>query len=101
MSTRSVHSRRTVPTQRSANEFARGACGGDLITSMAAPVNTASKTAVNFASRSRSRNRSPDRALVELHQQISGLLRHPGAGRMGGHPDDVNAAVAISTKNRT
>jgi hypothetical protein len=34
MSIRSVHSRRTVPTQRSANEFARGACGGVLSTSM-------------------------------------------------------------------
>jgi hypothetical protein len=31
---RSVHSRRRVPTQRSANAFARGACGGLLITSM-------------------------------------------------------------------
>jgi hypothetical protein len=32
MSIRSVHSRRTVPTQRSAIEFARGACDGVLIT---------------------------------------------------------------------
>jgi hypothetical protein len=50
MSVRSVHSRRTVPTQRLANAFARGACGGVLITSMSAAVNTASKTAVNLVS---------------------------------------------------
>jgi hypothetical protein len=53
MSIRSVHSRRTVPTQRSANELALGAWGGVLITS----IPSASKAAVNFVSRSRSRNR--------------------------------------------
>jgi hypothetical protein len=31
-----VHSRRAVPTQRSAYEFTRGACGGVLITSVPA-----------------------------------------------------------------
>jgi hypothetical protein len=48
MSMRSVHSRRSVPTQRSAKAFARGACGG-------------------------------------AHEQVPCLLRHPGAGRVGGH----------------
>src|SRR3954470_7405695 len=55
---RSVHSRRTVLTQRSAKAFARGACGGVLITSMPAAANTVSKAVVNFASRSRRRNRT-------------------------------------------
>ena len=45
-------------TQRSAIAFARGACGGVRSTSIPAAVNTASKAAVNFASRSRMRNRS-------------------------------------------
>jgi hypothetical protein len=49
----------TVPTQCAANEFARGACGGVLITSMPSAANTASNTSVNFVCRSRSRNRSP------------------------------------------
>jgi hypothetical protein len=77
MSIRSVHSRRTVPTQRSANEFAGGACGGALITSMPALVNTASKTAVNLLSPVAEQEPQPGHALVELHQQISCLLRHP------------------------
>jgi hypothetical protein len=44
---------------RSAKAFARVACGGILITSTSSAANTASKTAVNFVSRSRRRNRSP------------------------------------------
>jgi hypothetical protein len=43
----SVHSRRMVPTQRSATALA-GACGGVLITSIPAAVNTAAKTAVEL-----------------------------------------------------
>jgi hypothetical protein len=31
-------------------------------------------------------------ALVEVHQQVPGLLGHPGAGRMRGHPDQVDPA---------
>jgi hypothetical protein len=30
--------------------------------------------------------------VVEVHQQVPGLLGDPGAGRMGGHPDDVDLA---------
>src|SRR4051812_27377710 len=29
-------------------------------------------------------------ALVEVDQHVSGLLRDPGTGRMGGHPEDVD-----------
>ena len=43
-----MHSRRTVPTQRSANAFARGACGGVRMTWVPAAVNTVSNAAVNF-----------------------------------------------------
>ena len=92
MSIRSVHSRRTVPTQRSANEFARGACGGDLITSIPSPVNTASKTVVNFAVAVAEQEPQLGRALVEVHEHVSGLLGDPGAGRMGGHAGHLNPA---------
>ena len=56
---------------------------------MPAAVNTASKTAVNLASRSRSRNRRPV-ARWSIHQEIPGLLGDPGAGRVSGHADQVH-----------
>jgi hypothetical protein len=55
------HSSRTVRTQRSAIAFARGDLTGVLITSIPSEANTSSKLAVNFASRSRIKNRN-DRA---------------------------------------
>ena len=55
------HSSRTVRTQRSAIAFARGDLTGVLITSISSEANTSSKLAVNFASRSRIKNRN-DRA---------------------------------------
>jgi hypothetical protein len=62
MSIRSVHSRRTVPTQRSANEFARGACGGVLITSMPSAANTVSKGILHAPARY---GLTPDQAMKE------------------------------------
>jgi hypothetical protein len=59
MTIRSVHSRRTLPTRRSAYAFARGAFGGVLVTLMPAPMNTTSKAAVDSVSRSRGRSRGP------------------------------------------
>ena len=44
--------------RRSAKAFARGPCGGVLITWMPAAVNALSKATVNLASRSRTRNRN-------------------------------------------
>src|SRR3954447_15969992 len=91
MSMRSVHSRRTVPTHRSANAFARGACGGVLITSMPAAVNTVSKPAVNLVSRSRSRNRSESaRWSRSISRFRACWATH--AGRVSGHTDDVDPA---------
>lgn len=88
-----MHSRRTVLTKCSVCVFVRGACGGVRITSMPTAVKTASKPAVNFASRSRSRNRKRVGALVELRQQVAGLLEDPGAGRVRGDTDDVDPAA--------
>jgi hypothetical protein len=40
-------------------------------------VNTASNIPVNLVSRSRIRNRTSPDMLVEVHEQVVGLLRHP------------------------
>jgi hypothetical protein len=48
-----------------------------LMTVMPAAVNTVSKAAVNFASRSRSRNRQRVCSLVEVDQQVPRLLGRP------------------------
>jgi hypothetical protein len=53
---RSRHSRRTVPTNRSANAFALGARIGVLMISTPSVRNTSSKLAVNLVSRSLSKN---------------------------------------------
>ncbi len=53
MSIRSVHSARTVFTQRSAKAFIRGACGAVFMISTPMEVNTASKASVKRLSRSR------------------------------------------------
>ena len=52
----SRHSRRSVPTYRSAKEFARGDRTGILMIRVPLPVNTASNIAVNLLSRERIRN---------------------------------------------
>jgi hypothetical protein len=92
MSMRSVHSRRTVPTQRSAKALPRGACGGDLMTSMP----TAAKHLIEHGGELRVAvaQQVPQRvcSLVEVHQQVPRLLGDPRAGGAGGHPDDVDPA---------
>jgi hypothetical protein len=52
----SRHSRRSVPTNLSANEFTRGARTGILITRVPFPLKTPSNAAVNLQSRSRIMN---------------------------------------------
>jgi hypothetical protein len=54
----SRHSHRSVPTNRSANAFARGARTGVLITRVPFPAKTPSKAVVNLLSRSRIRKRN-------------------------------------------
>jgi hypothetical protein len=53
-----VHSRRTLPIQRSAMTLARGARTGVVMTWMPTEANTASNAAVQVSSRSRIRNLS-------------------------------------------
>jgi hypothetical protein len=62
---------------------------------MSAPENTASKAAVNLASRSRIKNRKLSGAVAEVHQQIAGLLGYPSPGRAGGDPGEVHATATV------
>ena len=84
-----------VPTKRSAMAFARGARTGVLMIWMSTPANTASKAAVNLVSRSRIRNRKPVGAVVEVHEQVAGLLGQPRSGRVGGDAEDVHPAGGV------
>jgi hypothetical protein len=70
-------SRLTVPKKRSAIAFAREARMGVLMIRMPSLRNTSSKVAVNFASRSRMRNRTARESLGEFGRQVAGLLRNP------------------------
>ena len=37
----------------------------------------------------------PVRAIAEVHQQVAGLLRDPGAGGVGGDPGEVRMAAVV------
>ena len=37
----------------------------------------------------------PVGAIAEIHQQVAGLLGHPGPGRVSGDPGEVHAAAAV------
>ena len=76
------------------NRLARGRPDRGAMIQMSAPVNTASKVAVNLLSRSRIKNRNWS-AVDEFHRGIAGLLGHPGAARVGGDPGDVRAAAVL------
>jgi len=47
-------------------------------------VNTASNAAVNLASRSRIKELQAVSMILEVHQQVAGLLGHPCPGGVGG-----------------
>ena len=84
-----------LPTKRSAIALARGARTGVLMMRTSMAVKTASKAAVNLASRSRMRNRKRLPGVVEVHEQVAGLLGQPGAGGVGGDAEDVHAAGGV------
>ena len=75
--------------------FALGACGGLARILMPSAVNTASKELVNWPARSLIRNLTGGRALSEVHQEVAGCLRCPGAVRVGGDAGQVDAAGAV------
>jgi hypothetical protein len=71
---RSRSSRRMVPTKRSAIALARGARTGVRMILILMAVKTASKAAVNLASRSRRRKVEALADVVEVHGQVAGQL---------------------------
>src|ERR1019366_2743725 len=89
MRRRSRHSRRTVPTKRSANAFARGAWTGVLMILTPSVWKTSSKPAVNFVARSRTTNLAArDRSIGPA--QVAGLLGDPLPHRAGGDAGEVD-----------
>jgi len=72
--------------KRSAIAFARGALIGVRMIRMSAPAKTASNAAVEP---------EPVGALAEVHEQVAGLLGHPGPGGVGGDPGNVHAATVV------
>ena len=91
----SRHARRSVLINRSAIAFARGARIGVWMIRMSAPVNTASKAAVNLLSRVTDQEPEPVGVLVKLHQQVAGLLCDPGPGGVCGDSGEVHAAATV------
>jgi hypothetical protein len=80
ISIRSSSSRRTVPTHRSENAFARGARSGVRRIRMPWEPKIASKVAASFASRSDQEADLPD-AVCQVHEEVPGLLgEHASVG---------------------
>jgi hypothetical protein len=73
---------------------ARGQRGGMFAMSIPAPARTASNAVVNWLARSRDEESDGGGAVVEVHQQVAGLLGGPGPGRVTGYAEDVDVAVA-------
>ena len=70
--------------------LARGARTGVLTFRMSIAVNTVSKAVVVADEESE----APP-GVVEVHEQVAGLLGHPGAGRVGGDTQDVHPAGGV------
>src|ERR687897_627024 len=99
MRTWSRHSRRALPTQRSANAFAFGARIGVLTTSRPSVRKTSSKDPQNFESRSRSRIcLSSRRSAIDRFRAC--WVTHTESGRLV-TPAMWTRLVATSMKNRT
>lgn len=91
MSRRSRHSRRAVPTNRSATAFARGARTGVRMTSVPSDRNTSSKFVVNFVSQSRIGKRTRW-ALSARRKGGYGPAGLPTPRPDGGHACEVDAS---------
>ena len=77
---RSVHSRRTVLTPRSAIAFARGARTGVRMIFICSEVNTASKSATNCVAIANQEAQLFD-TIIEVHEQIAGCwVTHARSG---------------------
>ena len=94
-----MHSRRTVPTNRSANAFARGDRTGVLMTLIPSVRSTSSKLFVNLASLSRMRNLAARERPARSEAQVPGLLGDPLPHRIGGDAGEIDpTGVEIDEK---
>jgi hypothetical protein len=84
-----------VPTKRSAIAFARGARTGVRAILMSMAVKTASKAAVNLAYAVADQEPEAPVGVVEVHDQVAGLLGQPCSGRVGGDAQDVHPAGGV------
>src|SRR6266487_1830604 len=91
ISSRSRHSRRRLPTQRSACARARGARTGALITLIPSERKTSSKSRVNLLSRSPIRNRGSTPSSASCISRFCALLGHPPAVRVRRDPGEMHA----------
>ena len=81
--------------KRSAIAFARGARTGVRTMLMSAAAKTASNAGCELAVPVAGQEPEPVGAVAEIHEQVAGLLGHPGTGRVGGDPGDVHAATLV------
>jgi len=84
-----------LPTKRSAIALARGARTGDLTIRTSMAVNTVSNAAVNLGVAIADEEPEAALCVVEIHGEVAGLLGQPGAGGVGGDPEDVHAAGGV------
>jgi hypothetical protein len=98
---RSVHSRRTVRTQRSATALGCGAFGGVGTTWMPAAANTVSNAALNLLSRSRSRNRKRSTRSSRCMSRLRACWVTQSPVGCAVPPTTWTGRVASSTKNST
>jgi hypothetical protein len=81
--------------KRSVIAFARGARIGVRMIRISAPNEDRVERGGEFAVPVADQEPEPVRAIAEVHQQVAGLLRDPGAGGVGGDPGDVHAATVV------
>jgi hypothetical protein len=90
-----VHSRRSEEIHRSAIAFIRGACGAVSTTPTPIEASTASKAAVNLASRSRNQVGEPVSGLFKICSESARQLGCPGSGRVIGDAEQVDSAGTV------
>ena len=84
-----------LPTKRSAIALARGARTGVLMMRTSMAVKTASNAVAELGVAVPDEEPEAAAGVVEVHEQVAGLLGQPGAGGMGGDAEDVHAAGGV------
>src|ERR1022692_2624295 len=79
---RSSSSRRQLPIHRSISGFILGACTAEWMTVIPADWKTAPDAALKLASPVMQHKPRPDAGVIEIHQEVPGLLHHRGLDRV-------------------